>query len=186
MNAFEFDIFISYAHLDNRSEWIDTLHEELKKWGATLLAEEPRIWRDRKLEGIDYFDEQIEEHLNPRLTNGNPQCLIGHLGADSFLHGNPHVRPLRHPQRQSNRRCTDKAQLQGGLDPHARAALFEKAPVQARYSGSVNCMCQWQMFSRVAGSLGRQRRSTSKAMGYASKRCRKVASSSRTRAILLP
>ena len=34
-------------------------------WSSSSFQEIlARIWRDRKLDGIDYFDEQIEEHLN--------------------------------------------------------------------------------------------------------------------------
>jgi hypothetical protein len=59
------DVFISYAHIDNmplkegESGWVDEFHYVLKVRLAQLLGEEPKIWRDQKLKGNDFFDDEI-------------------------------------------------------------------------------------------------------------------------------
>src|SRR5262249_34342572 len=65
---FMHDLFISYAHRDNQQldsnkGWIDLLHERLELRLGQLLGEDPNIWRDRKLRGCDYFDDEIFDHL---------------------------------------------------------------------------------------------------------------------------
>ncbi len=61
------DIFISYAHIDNRpvgqEKWIETFHERLAVLLAQFLGDDPEIWRDLKLQGNDYFDETIVDQL---------------------------------------------------------------------------------------------------------------------------
>jgi hypothetical protein len=63
------DVFISYAHLDNRplspeqSGWISRLHYTLRVLLAMRLGREPKIWRDDKLQGNDEFDAEIIERL---------------------------------------------------------------------------------------------------------------------------
>ena len=58
---FEGDAFISYAHLDNveliegRRGWVSNLHRALEIRVAQLLGKEPRIWRDPKRQGNDYY-----------------------------------------------------------------------------------------------------------------------------------
>lgn len=65
MADFEYDVFISYAHLDNQplvegeEGWISELHRVLERRLAMLLGETPRIWRDKELRGNDYFDDVI-------------------------------------------------------------------------------------------------------------------------------
>ena len=67
--AFEHDIFISYAHIDNQpldkalTGWVETLHERLKVRLAQLLGEEARIWRDRKLQGNDTFADTLTDSI---------------------------------------------------------------------------------------------------------------------------
>ncbi len=70
MSTFDFDIFISYAHIDNEAlsenqkGWIARLHQGLEIRLAQLLGERPQIWRDPKLQGNDYFDETIVGQLD--------------------------------------------------------------------------------------------------------------------------
>lgn len=60
-----YDLFISYAHLDNRSiskgqeGWISSLHDSLEVRLGQLLGRPPRIWRDDKLRGNDEFEDEI-------------------------------------------------------------------------------------------------------------------------------
>ncbi|HVT59917.1 MAG TPA: hypothetical protein VHR45_16145 [Thermoanaerobaculia bacterium] len=67
--SFDSDVFISYAHIDNQpltpgeEGWITHLHRALGVRLAQLLGEEPRIWRDPKIQGNDYFDTAILDKL---------------------------------------------------------------------------------------------------------------------------
>ena len=62
---FDKDIFISYAHLDNKplppSEmgWISRFHESLEAFVSMRMGEKVRIWRDSKLRGDDVFSDEI-------------------------------------------------------------------------------------------------------------------------------
>jgi hypothetical protein len=53
-NTFEWDIFISYSHIDNQhysdypQGWIDYLQERLEIRLAQLLGRTPNIWRDKR------------------------------------------------------------------------------------------------------------------------------------------
>ena len=66
---FNHDVFISYAHIDNRTiseeqeGWITILHRALELRLSQLLGKTPKIWRDLKLQGNDYFDEEILSKL---------------------------------------------------------------------------------------------------------------------------
>ena len=54
---FEYDVFISYAHIDNLSfdtgedGWITCFHRWLEIRLGELMGEKPKIWRDLKLQG---------------------------------------------------------------------------------------------------------------------------------------
>lgn len=67
--AFEKDVFISYAHIDNlplregEKGWIESFHRALDVRLAQLMGETPRIWRDQKLQGNDYFGDEILEQF---------------------------------------------------------------------------------------------------------------------------
>jgi hypothetical protein len=67
--GFEYDLFISYAHLNNQpipggeKGWIDYLHEWLERQLSELLRRQAHIWRDRKLRGNDAFNGEIATAL---------------------------------------------------------------------------------------------------------------------------
>jgi hypothetical protein len=67
---FEYDVFISYTHLDNKplskdeEGWISRFHYSFNIRLAQLLGREPRIWRDNKLKGNDEFNDEIIDRLN--------------------------------------------------------------------------------------------------------------------------
>lgn len=67
--GFENDIFISYAHIDNEAltkgqeGWISDFHHGLEIRLAQLRGEKPKIWRDLKLQGNDYFGDTIVERF---------------------------------------------------------------------------------------------------------------------------
>ena len=59
------EIFISYAHLDNRvlpgqeQGWVSIFHQTLKVFLGEKLSPEPKIWRDVKLGGTDLITDTI-------------------------------------------------------------------------------------------------------------------------------
>ena len=72
VRAFENDIFISYAHVDNltvdddEKGWIDQLNEHLevglnKRFGRIGII---KIWRDPSLDGSQLFDKTIQDKIN--------------------------------------------------------------------------------------------------------------------------
>jgi hypothetical protein len=69
VSSYDYDIFISYAHVDNttltneNTGWIDIFHKLLqitldRKIGQANVL---KIWRDKKLDGNQYFDQTISE-----------------------------------------------------------------------------------------------------------------------------
>ena len=64
---FEYDLFISYAHIDNQhypdvpKGWIDYLHERLEVSLSKRLGRTPKIWPDRKLRGNEVFNDEIKK-----------------------------------------------------------------------------------------------------------------------------
>jgi hypothetical protein len=66
---FESDIFVSYAHIDDQAltegqkGWISTFHRALEIRLAQLLGKQPRIFRDPKLQGNDYFADRLVDSL---------------------------------------------------------------------------------------------------------------------------
>jgi len=71
--AFEHDFLISYAHIDDQalvageSGWVSELHRLLEIRVGQLMGQTPKIWRDPKLQGNDYFADTITERL-PRIA----------------------------------------------------------------------------------------------------------------------
>jgi len=66
---FEKDIFISYAHIDDQvfgaeeEGWITKFHKSLEVRLSQLMGSKPRIWRDPKLQGNDYFGDEIVDQF---------------------------------------------------------------------------------------------------------------------------
>lgn len=66
---FENDVFISYAHIDDQAliegkkGWISNLHRALEIRVGQLLGKSPKIWRDPKLQGNDFFGDQLVGRL---------------------------------------------------------------------------------------------------------------------------
>lgn len=64
VSGFDFDVFISYCHADNRNDWVTNFDEALKNRVRVLLGSEPEVWRDRrKLSGEHDFNEEIKRRL---------------------------------------------------------------------------------------------------------------------------
>lgn len=92
---FEYDIFISYTHLDNKplskekEGWISRFHYSFSIRLAQLLGREPKIWRDNNLQGNDEFSDEIIDKLNKSkilLTVISPRYLESRWCIDE-LHG---------------------------------------------------------------------------------------------------
>ena len=67
---FEKDILISYAHIDDEAMiegqkgWISEFHRSLELRLGQLLGKKPTIWRDQKLQGNDYFGDEIFSQIS--------------------------------------------------------------------------------------------------------------------------
>ncbi|MCP4215865.1 MAG: TIR domain-containing protein [bacterium] len=67
--SFEIDLFISYAHIDNLplkegdKGWVERFHKALEIRLSQLIGERPVIWRDKKLQGNDFFGDEIVEQF---------------------------------------------------------------------------------------------------------------------------
>lgn len=65
VTAFEYDIFISYAHIDDaplmtgEEGWVAKFHQSLEVLIRQILGDAPKIWRDPKLGGNDYFGDEL-------------------------------------------------------------------------------------------------------------------------------
>lgn len=69
---FEIDVFVSYAHIDDQvlgegqTGWISSFHRALEIRLAQLLGQQPRVWRDPKLQGNDVFADTLLAEKLPR------------------------------------------------------------------------------------------------------------------------
>ena len=69
VTGFEYDIFISYAHVDNRpggdAGWVTRLHKEFNDRLATRFGRVGivRIWRDPVLDGNEVFEQVLEARI---------------------------------------------------------------------------------------------------------------------------
>lgn len=112
--TFKHDVFISYAHIDNQAlesgqeGWIDHFHRALKIRLAQLRGEEPRIWRDLKLQGNDYFSDTILDQL--------PQvALLVSVLSPRYMKSEWCLKELQHfyttANQSGNVRCSDKSRI---------------------------------------------------------------------------
>jgi hypothetical protein len=67
---FEKDLFISYAHIDNKpltpeqQGWITRFHASLEALLSMRMGGTARIWRDNKLQGNDVFSDEIVDQFS--------------------------------------------------------------------------------------------------------------------------
>ena len=66
VSGFQYDIFISYAHVDNLEGWVDRFHTNLKIKLAQRFGRMDRvqIWFDPQLTGDALFDDVIRNRIN--------------------------------------------------------------------------------------------------------------------------
>ncbi len=68
-DAFEQDIFISYAHdddlplMEGDKGWVSEFHQTLEALVRQISGDDIQIWRDPKLQGNDFFADTLEEAL---------------------------------------------------------------------------------------------------------------------------
>jgi hypothetical protein len=68
----ENDIFVSYAHVDNKpfdnpQGWVDSFVKRLSLRLEQLIGKEPAVWRDTRLQGNEYFAGSIGEGVSSAL-----------------------------------------------------------------------------------------------------------------------
>ena len=70
--GYDIDVFVSYAHIDDKvlgegqTGWIASFHRALEIRLAQLLGQQPKIWRDPKLQGNDVFGDTLLLEKLPR------------------------------------------------------------------------------------------------------------------------
>lgn len=98
--GYDYDVFISYAHLDNQprtteeSGWVDTFKEKLQwKLGRLLGNKELKIWKDDSLFGNEDFSDAIHDALGKShvfICVMSPTYLTSHWCGrelDKFIQG---------------------------------------------------------------------------------------------------
>src|SRR5215475_4974010 len=71
LSDFDFDIFISYAHVDNLTAvsaaegWVAQFHQQLEilLWKRVGRRDSVKIWRDPRLDGNQLFDNTIRDRI---------------------------------------------------------------------------------------------------------------------------
>ena len=66
------DIFVSYAHVDNKpfdnpQGWVDSFVKRLSLRLEQLIGKEPAVWRDTRLQGNEYFAGSIGDGISSTL-----------------------------------------------------------------------------------------------------------------------
>jgi hypothetical protein len=147
---FENDIFISYAHLDDRplmpdaEGWVSQFHRALEVRVDQLLGEKASVWRDPKLQGNDYFNDAIAEQL-PKVA------LLVSVFTPRYVHSDACLKELSDFCRAS--------QLAGGLRIGDKARIFKvlKTPVPLEEHPEPVRDCLGYEFFKVDPASGRIR-----------------------------
>ena len=74
----DYDIFISYAHVNNNFQWVDDLEEVLSARLPEEMSQQPAIWRDKG--GLD--GKRIDEGISKALKNS---AVFLAIGSGAFL-----------------------------------------------------------------------------------------------------
>ena len=121
------DLFISYAHLDNKpltpeqQGWISRFHATLEALLSMRLGQTAKIWRDDKLQGNDVFAKEIVEQF------GQTAVLVSVL-TPRYLNSDWCTREVRE--------FCERAEQSGGVvvDNQARVFKVLKTPVDTQES----------------------------------------------------
>ena len=119
---FDFDVFVSYAHLDDAAPgedqkgWVAKLHETLERRLAQLLGKPARFFRDPKLKGNDVFEDALVE----RVTHA---AVLVSIVSPRYVRSEWTTRELNE--------FFKAAEQQGGVQIHDKSRVFKvlKTPV---------------------------------------------------------
>jgi hypothetical protein len=73
VSGYQYDVFISYAHEDNRDGWVDRFQEALSNRLDMMFGVSVTIFWDRKLEPTNVWSEEIGRAIR------NCRCVIADL-----------------------------------------------------------------------------------------------------------
>jgi hypothetical protein len=118
MSSFKNDVFISYAHVDNTTMWVDQLRHRLRT-RLKELGTSADIWKDGKLRGNDEFSDEILAQLSDSAS------LV------SVITPSSHSSHWCHRERQ---KFEEFAMENGGFRVHNKVRAFKvvKTPVDGR------------------------------------------------------
>ena len=127
MTTFEKDLFISYAHIDNKpltpgqKGWISRFHETLEALLSMRLGQAAKIWKDEKLQGNDVFTDEIMDQV------AQTAVLVSVL-TPRYLNSDWCTKEVRE--------FCKRAEQSGGMVVDNKARIFKvlKAPVDTQES----------------------------------------------------
>jgi hypothetical protein len=138
---FEFDVFVSYAHLDDaalvegQKGWVANLHRALEIRVGQFHGKAPHIWRDPKLQGNDDFAETLLDLLK------RAAVLVSVVS--------PRYVRSEWTTRELSEFCRAAAQ-QVGVPPTRKARIFKvlKTPVPLdQQTPELRCLLGYEFFS---------------------------------------
>ena len=107
---FEFDVFVSYAHLDDaalvegQKGWVANLHRALEIRVGQFHGKPPHIWRDPKLQGNDVFADTLVDLLKQRGRCSCRSCRPRYVRSEWTAPGAGRVLQGRRPAGRRQRR----------------------------------------------------------------------------------
>ena len=115
VSGFEYDIFISYRHNDNRSGWVTDFVNALKEELAATIKEPLSIYFDK-----NPHDGLLETHSVDKSLEGKLKCLI-FIPIISQTYCDPKSFAWQHEFCAFNRMCNEDAPLSSGEGPGVRS-----------------------------------------------------------------
>lgn len=81
--GYDYDLFISYAHVDELEGWVSAFHKQLEVKLSSRIGRigVVKIWRDRELDGSQLFDDVIFDRIR-RSALFLSLCSPGYLESD--------------------------------------------------------------------------------------------------------
>jgi TIR domain len=119
LEEFKDDVFISYAHRDNKpltedqKGWVTRFHETLETVLGQRLGADPAFFRDPKLAGNDYFDDKLMQEIAAT-------AVFVSVMSPSYLHSD-------YCRKELDEFCKI-AQQQGALRVASRSRIFKVLP----------------------------------------------------------
>jgi hypothetical protein len=119
LEEFKDDVFISYAHRDNKpltedqKGWVTRFHETLETVLGQRLGADPAVFRDGKLAGNDYFDDKLMREIAAT-------AIFVSVMSPSYLHSD-------YCRKELDEFCKI-AQQRGALSVGSRSRIFKVLP----------------------------------------------------------